>query len=229
VQTGPGFVVFHDRRGRLTNIINGPSTCSLAYDDAGNLLTESYSGGVLDLVSIQNIYDDFLRRKTNITQYHGTNLTIVTNNYDTGGRLSLIGDGTNSATYSYLANSPLVSQILSQQNGSNRMTMKQGFDNLNRLTGITNANPSSVTLDKHTYVYNAANQRTAVTQADNSVWNYGYDSLGQVTSGKKYWSDTAPAAGQQFTYTFDDIGNRTQSQAGGNDLGLGLRTANFSA
>jgi RHS repeat-associated protein len=219
----------YDRRGRLISIINGPSTCSLAYDDAGNLQTESYSGGVLDLVSIQNIYDDFLRRKTNITKYNGSNLTIVTNNYDTGGRLSLIGDGTNSATYSYLANSPLVSQILFQQNGSNRMTMKQGFDNLNRLTGITNANPSSVTLDKHTYAYNSANQRTAVTQTDNSVWSFGYDALGQVTSGRKYWGDSSPVAGQQFGYTFDDIGNRTQTQVGGNELGLGLRSANYSA
>jgi RHS repeat-associated protein len=50
-----------------------------------------------------------------------------------------------------------------------------------------------------------------------------------VTSGKKYWSDSTPAAGQQFGYSFDDIGNRTQAQSGGNDLGVGLRTANYSA
>ncbi len=30
----------------------------------------------------------------------------------------------------------------------------------------------------------------------------------QVTSGKKYWSDNTPVAGQQFDYSFDDIGNR---------------------
>jgi YD repeat-containing protein len=118
-----------------------------------------------------------------------------------------------------------VEQILLTNSGSLRMTVKKGYDNLNRLTGITNLNPSSVVLDKHTYAYNSANQRTAVTQADNSVWSYGYDSLGQVTSGKRYWSDSAPAAGQQFTYAFDDIGNRTQAQFGGNDLGVGLRTA----
>jgi YD repeat-containing protein len=122
-----------------------------------------------------------------------------------------------------------VEQILLTNSGSLRMTVKKGYDNLNRLTGITNLNPSSVVLDKHTYAYNSANQRTAVTQADNSVWSYGYDSLGQVTSGKKYWSDSAPVAGQQFGYSFDDIGNRTQTQAGGNELGLGLRTANYSA
>ncbi len=32
--------------------------------------------------------------------------------------------------------------------------------------------------------------------------------MGQVTSGRKYWSDNTAVAGQQFDYTFDDIGNR---------------------
>lgn len=35
-----------------------------------------------------------------------------------------------------------------------------------------------------------------------------YDTLGQVTSGKKYWSDGTPVAGEQFAYAYDDIGNR---------------------
>ena len=47
-----------------------------------------------------------------------------------------------------------------------------------------------------------------MTNLDGSYWVYGYDSMGQVTSGKKYWSDGTPVAGQQFDYAFDDIGNR---------------------
>jgi hypothetical protein len=35
-----------------------------------------------------------------------------------------------------------------------------------------------------------------------------YDSLGQVTSGKRAWADGSRVAGQQFDYSFDDIGNR---------------------
>ena len=45
--------------------------------------------------------------------------------------------GANTATYSYLANSPLVSQIAFQQNGTNRMTTTKSYDNLNRLTQIS--------------------------------------------------------------------------------------------
>ena len=34
--------------------------------------------------------------------------------------------------------------------------------------------------------------------------------------------------GQQFSYQFDDIGNRQQTQSGGDALGTGLRRANYS-
>jgi hypothetical protein len=44
---------------------------------------------------------------------------------------------------------------------------------------------------------------------------YDYDAMGQVKSGKKYWSDRTPVAGQQFEYGFDDIGSRTNTKAGG--------------
>jgi len=52
---------------------------------------------------------------------------------------------------------------------------------------------------------------------------YTYDALGQVTSGKKYWSDGTNAAGQQFEYAFDDIGNRKWASSGGDEHGVNLR------
>jgi RHS repeat-associated protein len=57
----------------------------------------------------------------------------------------------------------------------------------------------------------------------------GYDSLGQVTNACKYFSDNTPVAGQQFDYTFDSIGNRTQTMAGGDATGTNdLRTASYT-
>src|SRR5438445_5664932 len=79
------------------------------------------------------------------------------------------------------------------------------------------------------YTYNSANQRTSVTNADNSRWVYQYDSLGQVTSGRKVWADGTPVAGAQFEYGFDDIGNRTSTKAGGDQSGAGLRPASYAA
>ena len=111
------------------------------------------------------------------------------------------------ATYSYLANSPLVGQIAFTNNGAVTMTTTKQNDYLNRLTGIQSGTGVSP-VSSFNYAHNTANQRTLVTNADNSHWVYQYDELGQVISGKKYWSDGTPVAGQQFTYNFDDIGNR---------------------
>gem|GEM_PF-6710147 len=60
-----------------------------------------------------------------------------------------------------------------------------------------------------------------------SYWRYQYDTLGQVTSGKHYWSDTVPVAGQQFEYTHDTIGNRTQAKFGGDQTGGNLQQATY--
>jgi RHS repeat-associated protein len=98
-------------------------------------------------------------------------------------------------------------------------------DFLNRLSSISSA-PSALS---HTYSYNDANQRTRVNLADGSFWIYEYDKLGQVISGKRYWNDWTPVAGQQYEYAFDDIGNRTSTKAGGDSAGAGLRPAAYSA
>jgi len=100
----------------------------------------------------------------------------------------------------------------------------------NRLTQISSAPSASYTLPlTFNYNYNPANQRTSDTLADGSYWVYGYDSLGQVTNACKFFPDGTPVAGQQFDYTFDTIGNRTQTLAGGDATGANLRLANYSA
>jgi RHS repeat-associated protein len=108
------------------------------------------------------------------------------------------------------------------------MTTTKAYDNLNRLTSIQSSAGGSP-VASFGYSYNAANQRTTISNADDSRWVYQYDSLGQVISGKKYWADGTPVAGQQFEYGFDDIGNRTSTKAGGDQSGAGLRLANYGA
>ncbi len=108
------------------------------------------------------------------------------------------------------------------------MTTTKSYDYLNRLTTISSAAGGS-NVAVFNYANNAANQRTAITNVDSSRWVYQYDSLGQVVSGKKYWFDGTPVAGQQFEYTFDDIGNRKNTAAGGDQLGANLRSANYTA
>jgi len=181
----------------------------------------------LNGISITNGYDALLRRTNIVTLLSGTVLTMITNNFDAASRFSIISDRTNSATYGYLANSPLVQQITLKRSGTTRMTTAKAYDYLNRLTGITNANASSLTLDSRSYAYNSANQRTAVTNTDNSRWNYTYDALGQVTAGTISGA-TAQSWRDAVWYGFDDIGNRTSAAFGGDTNRGNLRSGSYT-
>ena len=107
--------------------------------------------------------------------------------------------------------------------GNNRLVTTKQYDAINRLSSLANGAG-----DSYAYDYNPANQRIKTTLADGSYWLYTYDSLGQVISGKRYWSDGTIVAGQQHEYVFDDIGNRTSAKSGGNSSGTGLRTENYT-
>jgi RHS repeat-associated protein len=224
----PAITNGYDHLGHKTVITNGSAVTTLVYNDPGLLQIETNSGGPLSGWSLTNGYDSFMRRTKMAVLSNGTPVWTVNYTYDNASRLATASDGTNTATYSYLANSALVGQIGFSHSGITNMITSRGYDNLNRLTSISSVNGSSVVVDSHGYGYNSANQRVSMTNADGSYWIYGYDSLGQVTSAVKYWSDGTPAAGEQFGNTFDNIGNRISSQMGGNANGLGLRNASYA-
>jgi RHS repeat-associated protein len=107
------------------------------------------------------------------------------------------------------------------------MTTTKKYDFLNRLVDITSV-PSAASAVKFLYAHNDANQRVRRTDSDDSYWSYEYDGLGQVASGKHFWPDSTPVAGQQFEYAYDDIGNRRRTKEGGDAYGAGLRTAHYT-
>jgi RHS repeat-associated protein len=214
----------YDRRGRTTSTVRNGLTTTLSYNDAGLPLAESYSGGILSGLAVTRAYDSLLRpASVSLNPQPGTLNSYA---YDTAGRLSSVSSGAYSATYHYLANSPMVDQVTFQQSTTLRLTTSKAFDNLNRLSWVSNA--SFFPVSAHAYHYNAANQRDSATMEDGSYWTYGYDTLGQVTSAKKRWSDGTWVAGQQFEYGYDDIGNRLTTKAGGDAGGASLRTASYS-
>jgi len=227
----PGVSYTFDRLGRQTSVTSGATVCAWIYNGAGQMLSESYAGGPLDGLSVTNGYDNLLRRTTLAALSANSQLLSTAYGYNAASRLSTVSDGTNSAAYTYVANSPLLGNIVFQHNGQTVMTTTKAYDNLNRLTSISSIGGASSAspISSFNYNYNFANQRGTVTNADNSYWVYQYDSLGQVISGKKYWSDGTPVAGQQFTYNFDDIGNRKTTANGGDASGANLRSANYAA
>ena len=101
-----------------------------------------------------NAFEAYLRR-TNVSSANGA--TVLTTNgysFDLAGRLSTACDGTFVAAYSYLANSPLVSQIEFKSNTTVRLTTTKTFDNLNRLTSIASVGTGSTpSVTSYAYSY----------------------------------------------------------------------------
>jgi RHS repeat-associated protein len=223
----PDVIYTYDRVGRKVTVAQGSQDAvTLHYTAAGQLAAEQHTSGLLSGITVTNAYDGLLRR---------THLTVLTNGgtvyqalygYDAASRMLTVSDGTNNATYGYVTNSSMVAEIAFKQNSTLRMTTIKQYDLLNRLTNISSTTASFT--NSFAYLYNDANQRTKVTREDGSYWNYGYDDLGQVTSGKRYWADNTPVAGQQYEYKFDEIGNRKETRSGGDEFGGSLRRSTYT-
>jgi RHS repeat-associated protein len=203
----PSVTIAYDRAGRPLTRTDAAGVSTWAYHTNGQLDTETYAGGQLDGLSLDRDFDS-LARLSSLSALNGASvLNQIGYAYDTASRLDTVTSGANTATYGYLADSTLVGSITSKQGGSTRLTTIKSYDNLNRLSGITNT-PSAVAAISAAYQYNSANQRTRLTREDNAYWDYGYDSLGQVTSAVKKLSGGTAILGLDHGWTFDDIGNR---------------------
>lgn len=212
--TTPDLTYNYDTRGNLQSVVSPVETVNYGYNTAQQMVSESHIGGPIGGLIVTNAYDGLLRRSLVGVSKAGSMVTSASYGYDGASRLKTVSSGINSVGYTYWPNSSLVNTMTFINNGTTRLTTAKDFDNLNRLKTITST-PSADSAKSFAYQYNSANQRTRVNLADGSYWVYQYDNLGQVTSGKKYFLDGSPVMGQQFDYTFDNIGNRTASYASG--------------
>jgi RHS repeat-associated protein len=211
----PAVTYIRDRQGRIINITDTAGSHVLTYGPADQPGSDTITGGLLDGVAVINGYDAFQRRNTLEYKQNGSSVVSQNYGYDGVSRLASVGNGTVSATYGYLPNSDLVGTVSFKNGGAPAMTTTKSYDKLNRLTLTSTANASGTVLSSFGYDYNELNQRTKGKLNDGSYWRYGYDSLGQVTSGEKRWSDGSAAGGEQFGYAFDNIGNRTITKTNG--------------
>lgn len=211
VRADPVSIPPYNRLGKPTQISDAlGSWRTIEYTDEGLIAFESSGIGSV----VEHRYDALLRpsgARIRQSSSSGSILTEFGIAYETGGsRVEEIVMGDHAATYSYYPNSSLVRTLAYEKSASPVLTISRGYDSLNRLTSI-----GSSAMEQYAYQYNDADQRTRVDREDGSHWEIGYDNLGQVISGKRYWSSKIPVEGQQFDYTFDDIGNRTETTRNG--------------
>jgi RHS repeat-associated protein len=214
----PSVTQAYDRRGQLRSVVRDSMTMTRSYKDASLTLSEAYSGGVLDGLSVTNGYDQFLRR-TNFTLLNAPSSVLATTayGYDRASRLAAVTNGSLTVAYGYLANSPLVESLTfkNADNGSTLMATTKSYDYVNRPKTVSSTDASSTVISASAYAHNTASQRTTLTDEGQNHWTYQYDGLGQVTSGWKYDANNTVLDGHQFNYSFDDIGNRTSTTING--------------
>jgi hypothetical protein len=107
----------------------------LHLESAGRSAGEGFTGGVLDGLRVTNRFDQFQRR-TNLALINSQGAVLATTDYgyDTASRFQSVSKSGNTATYSYLANSPLIEQVVFKQGTTTRMSTSKSYDKLNRLT-----------------------------------------------------------------------------------------------
>lgn len=225
----------YDRVGRRSTIDQGSSRkTTFAYNQANQPLTEAYTlnDHLLNGLTVEDHYNNSLSRDTLWLKSSGSAIKTNTFAYDNASRLQTVSDNNYSATYGYATNSPLIADVTFKLDSTAKLTTRKIYDKLNRLGQITSAPAGGNTVPfQFSYEYNDANQRMRTSLSDGSYWLYTYDSLGRVTSGKKYFSDGTPIPGQQYEYGFDDIGNRRSAKWGGDSTGASsaLRSSTYMA
>ena len=203
---------------RATTVYNGMTT-SYSYNDAGLVVVESYSGAHLGndnpALNYEVRYDyDAQLRKSQVQVWLGSSLRHqVDYSYDANsGRLATVAANGHQVHYDYLAKSNLVRKLeFDDGQGNEAMTSTRSYDKLKRLTKIETSPGSGRALQGLAYQYDSGNRRAKATAADGSWWDYSYDSNGQLSSGIRHWENGWTVPGQNFTYTYDDVGNREVS------------------
>ncbi len=228
--TTPSMLFTNYSRASLPQqIIGATGTNNLVYDHAHRLVSATGGDGIYNGITVSNHYNAVYGR--DVLQVSGLSSTLTNQfDYDANGRLSTVSNGIYSAAYSYLAKSDLLQTTTSKSNATTVLTATCTWDYGQRLGSIKNV-IGGTTVTAHNYLYDGLNRRTQATLVDGSHWKYGYDDRNEVISGKRYWVDWTPVAGQQFEYTYDTIGNRTTAKAGGDASGssASLRSESYTA
>lgn len=210
----PAVVAVHDRSGRIKSVQDAAGLRVLTYDASGRLEDEAYSGGIMDGLGLDRSFDE-LRRLSRVAVVSGqSTLGAASYAYDSASRQSGVVSGQNSIAYDYLAGSRLVGGVTFRNAGDVRLATAKSYDRLNRLVSVRSTFAGGGSFG-HDYEFNAANQRTRAVREDQSYWNYSYDGLGQVTTGRKQGADGTAIPGRDFGWTYDDIGNRRTASVNG--------------
>ncbi|MBD3320849.1 MAG: hypothetical protein GF350_07125, partial [Chitinivibrionales bacterium] len=175
--------------GKPDTVIDHRGMTVYTYDNRGRQASVTNPDGSY----IRSHFDPQGNRIAQVTAFDS-----VAYGYDQLNRMSLVEAA--SGTTQYFFNAVGNRDSLVNPNGTN---VGYHYDNLNRLTNVTNYAPDGSTISNYTYTLNNAGIRTAVTEADGSRVDFGYDDTYKLTSETRTGSHA-----YEIGYTYDPVGNR---------------------
>jgi RHS repeat-associated protein len=228
----------YDRAGRLTSVTDASGTRSITYSDYGERAVETYTGsGVLSGTTVTRTFNATtgLRATLSATRNAATIFPSQTYSY-TNKLISGVSQGPLVASISYQSGTLLPNWITLSGGGGQDFHRIHAWNLDGQPTGIENRYDDGIWIDIHGYPlptdgppidYDTAGRIAEIPRMDGD-WEYGYNTRNEVTSGLKRFSNNNPVPGHQFTYTFDDIGNRSAAAAGGDHTGANLSSISYT-
>jgi RHS repeat-associated protein len=191
----------YDPLNRLTSMVDGVGTTLYGYDAVGQVLSED---GPWPSDTVSYTYANRLR--TGLTlQMPSASAWAEGFGYDNARRLTSLTSPAGVFGYAYDLTRSLQVAKLTLPNGA---YITNTFDNAARLLSTTLKNSGNGVLNSHSYSYNLASQRTALTNTAGDYRNYTYDPIGQLT-GTTAWESggTTSRFNESLTCTYDAAGN----------------------
>ncbi|MBO7298366.1 MAG: RHS repeat protein, partial [Kiritimatiellae bacterium] len=188
----------YDALGRcISGTVDGVSTNTFTYNQFGDPISESQNGTI-----VSRTYDNLGRPIGYSLPGENAYGSSVSYAYDDFGRFSTVSAGTNQFTYSYLQGTPLIASIDSNF-GFSRAT---SYENNRDLISSVNNTFNDATISRYDYTNDALGRRISRNDtigASQKQNTFGYNVRNEVVS--------ATLGTNEYTYSYDPIGNRTTS------------------
>jgi RHS repeat-associated protein len=202
-QTGTGFSF---GIGRLTSVTDAAGSLTRAYEERGNLLTETRIDGSKTLITGYTY--DGANRVASLTYPDGT---VANYQYDVAGYVSTVtakpAGATSTTTIATIHHQPF--GPMNAVTFGNNIAETWSYDNSYRATNLTDT-LSSANVQKLTYAYDSANNVKSITDAVNAAnsQTLTYDPINRLIGAA-----SGSGGYGTFSWTYDKVGNRlTQVQ-----------------
>jgi RHS repeat-associated protein len=197
----PPISLAYDVLNRLTNMVDAVGTTRYAYTSAG--LLQSEDGPWLD-DTVTYAYTSQRQRQSLSLLAPNAAPWVHSYCYDTAGRLTNTASPAGAFSYAYDALRSTLPTLLTLPNGA---YITNSYDPLARLLSTALRNNTNGVLNSHSYGYNLAGHRTALTNVAGDFRTYSYDLIGQLRTAVGEEASGTRRLNEQLGYAYDAAGN----------------------